>query len=87
VFATCGEAPSFNILPAESNEGRDLMALDKELLEILRCPKCKGELEVEGSEGEQASFVCRTCKLRFPVVEGIPNFIVTEAEPVEPVDR
>jgi hypothetical protein len=59
------------------------MALDKELLEILRCPKCKGELEVEGLEGEQAGFICHSCKLRFPVVEGIPNFIITEAESVQ----
>ena len=56
------------------------MPLDEKLLEILRCPKCKGELEVEQ---EQNGFICHACKLRYPVVEGIPNFLISEAEPVE----
>ena len=57
------------------------MTLDKDLLEILRCPKCKGELEIVGED--TAAFDCIHCKLRFPVLNGIPNFIVDEAEPLE----
>lgn len=59
------------------------MPLDKDLLEILRCPKCKGELEV--IQENKAAFDCKQCKLRFPVVDGIPNFIIAEAEPLEPL--
>ena len=55
------------------------MGLDKELIEILRCPKCKGELDVE-----EAAFACAKCLLRYRVVDGIPNFIIDEAEPLEP---
>ena len=54
------------------------MNLDKELLEILRCPKCKGELELE-----EAAFTCGKCQLRYRVVDGIPNFIIDEADRVE----
>lgn len=56
------------------------MSIDQELIKILRCPKCKGELELE--EGE-TGFVCWACKLRYPVVNEIPNFLISDAEPVE----
>jgi len=60
------------------------MALDKQLLEILRCPKCKGELETQLDEdGEtESGFICQACKLRYPVNEGIPNFLIADAQPV-----
>ena len=53
--------------------------MDKELLEILACPKCKGALEhVDTSESE--AFLCHVCRLRFLVEDGIPNFLIDEAE-------
>jgi uncharacterized protein YbaR (Trm112 family) len=55
------------------------MPLSEKLVEILRCPKCKGDLDREANE---AGFVCQACSLRFPVVDGIPNFLVSEAQPV-----
>ena len=56
------------------------MPLDPELIKILRCPKCKGELVLE--ENEQG-FVCPACRLRYAVEDGIPNFLVSEAKPLE----
>ena len=56
------------------------MALDEQLLEILRCPKCKGELELEQDE---TGFICPTCGLRYAIQDGIPNFLIEEAEAVE----
>jgi uncharacterized protein len=56
------------------------MALDKELIDILRCPKCKGDLELDK---EQTAFDCKPCKLRYPVVDNIPNFLIDEALPLE----
>ena len=53
------------------------MALDKDLIQILRCPKCKGELELEDDE---SGFTCTPCKLRYAVENDIPNFLVDEAE-------
>ena len=46
------------------------MGIDKELLDILVCPKCKGDLEL--SEGED-SLICKTCSLKYPIKEDIPN--------------
>ena len=53
------------------------MALDKELLSILACPKCKGDVKLtESGDG----LVCPACKLKYPVREDIPVMLVDEAE-------
>lgn len=51
--------------------------MDKKLLEILACPKCKGDLVYK--EHEQ-KLVCEACKLAYPVKEGIPVMLIDEAE-------
>ncbi len=53
--------------------------IDKELLEILVCPKCKGELEFKP---EQSELVCHTCKLRYEIRDDIPIMLVDEAKPL-----
>ncbi|MCD6361280.1 MAG: Trm112 family protein [Armatimonadetes bacterium] len=52
--------------------------VDERLLEILVCPDCKGEVELEGER-----LVCRKCGLRYPVRNGIPIMLVEEAEKPE----
>jgi uncharacterized protein YbaR (Trm112 family) len=52
-----------------------------ELIAVLACPKCKGELE---ALAEPEGFGCRPCGLFYPVNEGIPNFLVEEAIPWDP---
>ncbi|HUO53012.1 MAG TPA: Trm112 family protein [Gemmatimonadaceae bacterium] len=52
------------------------MALAPELLAILVCPKCRGELEYR--EGE-ATLVCHACRLKYPVRDGIPVMLIDEA--------
>ena len=51
--------------------------LSDELIEILACPKCKGEVSFD-KENEQV--VCDQCKLAYPVRDGIPAMLVDEAE-------
>ncbi|HVZ86209.1 MAG TPA: Trm112 family protein [Polyangia bacterium] len=55
------------------------MALNRELIDILACPKCKGALKLREDE---SAFECLVCKLAYLVVDDIPNFIVEEAEPL-----
>ena len=57
------------------------MPLDDRLLEILACPKCKGELEYRVGEGEEA-LLCHACRLRYEVDEGIPIMLIDEAKPL-----
>ncbi|MCM8783758.1 MAG: Trm112 family protein [Candidatus Omnitrophica bacterium] len=49
--------------------------LDKRLLEILACPSCKGDLELEGEK-----IVCKKCNLKYPIRNGIPIMLIEEAE-------
>ena len=53
--------------------------IDKELLEILACPKCKAEVRLD--EGAQR-IICTspTCGLRYPIRDGIPVMLIDEAE-------
>ena len=55
------------------------MPLDPELLEILVCPKCKGELEYRESE---ASLLCHACRLRYRIEDDVPIMLIDEAEPL-----
>lgn len=51
--------------------------IDKELLEILACPKCKAEVRLEGE-----TIICTNpqCGLRYPIRDGIPVMLIDEAE-------
>lgn len=50
------------------------MTIDKKLLEILACPKCKGRLELRDEY-----LICQPCGLRYPIRDGIPVLLVEEA--------
>ena len=55
--------------------------LDERLLEILACPKCKGELEYRKDPDEV--LVCHSCSLVYEVRDDIPIMLVDEAKPME----
>ncbi|HZV81161.1 MAG TPA: Trm112 family protein [Geobacteraceae bacterium] len=53
------------------------MALSDGLLAILVCPRCKGNVRfVE----DKPAFVCDSCRLAYPVRDGIPVMLIDEAE-------
>ncbi len=54
------------------------MALSQEILEILVCPKCKGELEYRPDE---EALLCHACRLRYEIDDGIPIMLIDEAKP------
>lgn len=53
------------------------MALSKELLEILACPKCK-ESVVLTDAGD--GLVCKKCKLVYEIRDDIPIMLIEEAK-------
>lgn len=55
------------------------MPISADLLAILACPKCKGKVALKD---DQSGFVCSACKLLYPIVDDIPNFLIEEAKPV-----
>jgi len=50
--------------------------IDKELLDILVCPKCKGDLVYDE---QKDMLVCNRCRLGYPVKDGIPVMLIDEA--------
>jgi uncharacterized protein len=55
------------------------MAIDKELLEILVCPRCKGDIEMSADED---GLICKPCSLMYPIKGDIPIMLIDEAVPL-----
>lgn len=58
--------------------------IDRELLEILVCPVCRGPLEPAAGEGGAEELLCRRCALAYPVRDGIPMLVREDARPLAP---
>lgn len=52
------------------------MAISPDLLAILACPKCKGDIHLNPS-GE--GLICEACHLMYPIKDDIPIMLVDEA--------
>ena len=55
------------------------MSVSPQLLAILVCPKCKGELEYREAE---PALVCHACRLRYRVRDDLPIMLIDEATPI-----
>ena len=51
--------------------------IDKELLDILACPACKGDI-IYDQENEK--LICQKCCRRYPILDGIPVMLIDKAE-------
>ncbi|MCK4425456.1 MAG: Trm112 family protein [Deltaproteobacteria bacterium] len=58
-------------------------SISPELLNILACPKCKGEVKLTEKED---GLICESCGLLYEIREGIPVMLIDEAKPY-PVKR
>ncbi|MCK4893726.1 MAG: Trm112 family protein [Calditrichae bacterium] len=56
--------------------------LDKQLLDILACPKCKGELEYKTDQDndKNGQLICQQCQLLYRVEDDIPIMLIDDAE-------
>ena len=55
------------------------MTINKELLDILACPKCKGDIRLDAS---QKGLICDNCKLLYEIRDDIPIMLIDEAKPL-----
>ena len=51
-----------------------------DLLEILRCPLCRGGLtlasrKTEGAEIVEGTLTCTQCHIEYPIADGIPDLL------------
>ena len=66
-------------MPVSQLLGEKSVTFSKELLDILACPACKGEVRLRE---DRQGVMCPTCRLVYPVRDGIPVMLVEEAERV-----
>lgn len=57
--------------------GRRTEMIDKELLEILACTVCKGDISYDEPNER---LICAECGRRYPIRDGIPIMLEEEAE-------
>jgi uncharacterized protein YbaR (Trm112 family) len=66
-----------NLVSSGKREANDVK---KELMDILACPMCKGDLELNVEEEDEkevvtGSLFCAKCNERYPIVDSIPNLL------------
>jgi uncharacterized protein YbaR (Trm112 family) len=54
------------------------MSLPDNILPLLACPGCHGKLIEQGEH-----LLCPSCALKFPVRDGIPVLLLSEAESLD----
>ena len=54
--------------------------ISQDLLNILACPKCKGEVKLTESKD---GLLCDACKLLYEIKDGIPIMLIDEAKKVD----
>ncbi len=62
------------------------MALSKDLLDILACPKCVREPDCTGDleyKEDQNKLICHHCKLVYHIKDDIPIMLIEEATPLD----
>lgn len=57
-----------------------MLTMKHDLLDILACPMCKGDLALEVFEENEKEIVtgklcCKSCKECYPIEDGIPNML------------
>jgi uncharacterized protein YbaR (Trm112 family) len=66
--------PAAPVPPRVNQE--DFMPINKDLLDILACPKCKGDVHLnQNGDG----LICDACRLMYPIKDDIPVMLIDEA--------
>jgi uncharacterized protein YbaR (Trm112 family) len=56
--------------------------IKKELLDVLACPKCKGDIKLEGK-----FLTCVKCKIAYPILGDVPDFLFEDAWTLDKAKR
>ena len=59
------------------------MSVPKRLMDVLACPKCKGDVKENGM-----FILCGKCKLAYPVLDGsVPDMLIEDAWSIAKADK
>lgn len=56
------------------------MLLAEEIISILACPKCRGDLN---PAADGSGLLCKACNLVYPVRNDVPVLLIEDAQPLE----
>ncbi len=56
------------------------MAVSQQLLDILVCPKCKGDIRLNE---DNTGLICDRCRLVYEIREDIPIMLIDQAKPLD----
>ncbi|MCP3888239.1 MAG: Trm112 family protein [Desulfobulbaceae bacterium] len=56
--------------------------INKDLLEILACPKCKGPVKLKNEDG----LLCEKCMLIYEIRDDIPIMLIDQAKEIDSLD-
>ncbi len=59
--------------------------IQEEFLQILACPKCKGDLKYISEKEEY--LICENCQLAYQIKEEIPILLVEEAKNLKEIQN
>jgi uncharacterized protein YbaR (Trm112 family) len=62
------------------SRGEPIMAVSQQLLDILVCPKCKGEIHLNET---QNGLICDQCRLIYEIRDDIPIMLIDQAKPLQ----
>jgi len=54
--------------------------INKDLLEILACPQCKGPVKLQG---DGKGLTCEKCRLLYEIIDDIPVMLIDKAKKIE----
>ncbi len=54
--------------------------INKDLLDILACPQCKGPIELTENE---TGLVCQKCRLLYEIIDDIPVMLIDKAKKLD----
>lgn len=58
--------------------------ISSQLLELLACPKCKGDIRLSDDKN---GIICDKCMLIYEIRDGIPIMLIDEAKPIKGAGR
>ena len=58
--------------------------IDKEFLDILICPKCKGDIKLHNNEKYN---ICEKCGLAYYIDENMPIMLIDKAVTIEEANK
>jgi uncharacterized protein YbaR (Trm112 family) len=56
------------------------MPINQELLDILACPQCKGDIRLNDAGN---GLICDACRLVYEIRDEIPIMLIEEAKPLD----